>query len=114
MFIFIEVRQKQVKSYPDGPSKSCKSSSYQPLTQAFASLMAQNMLKRIEQKKFLHVSASFCSCCSLPELTPKQVILLPRQQPAMLLTSRGVSLSLCACTRKSGNNCLFPKRPDPC
>lgn len=99
MSLFIEVRQKQVKSYPDGPSKSCKRSSYQPFTQASPLLMAQNMLNKIEWKKFLRVLASFSSCCSLPELSPNQVILLPRQQPAMSLTNRGVALSLCVYTK---------------
>lgn len=75
-------------------------------------LMAQNILNKIEWKKFLDVSASFSYCCSLPELTPNQVILLPGQQPVMSLTTRGLVLSLCA--YKKVRKCPFPKRPDPC
>lgn len=76
--------------------------------------MAQNTLSKTEWKKFLHMSASFLSCCSLPELTPNQV-LLPRQQSAMFLPNRERSIPFFVCVqeRQSGNNCLFPKRSQP-
>lgn len=61
------------------------------------------------------MSASFLSCCSLPELTPNQVILLPRQQSAMSLPNRERSIPFFVCVQEhqSGKNCLFPKRPQP-
>lgn len=51
VFIFIELRQKQVKSYPDDPSKSSKRSSYQPFRQAFPLLTAQNTRNKTKGKK---------------------------------------------------------------
>lgn len=65
----------------------------------------------MSEKKFLRLSASFSSCCPVPDLTPNQVNLVPRQRPAMPLTNRGVSLFLVCVQESQGeNNCLFPKR----